>query len=194
MESLIRIDSERLSAIIGSSNPNACLDTESGRLLPKSDCPEDETGHGSRAVKGGKRYIIIPSLDELVEEGIWQARQAEKGAETELRREKLADLRAALESFELRLLELEEKPKELEQEVTLLTGLVANLNASDDPEYVEFCYWNDQTNAEEGCAANWLVSLQLPSRIAWIDTALGGINDNILMVYDPSVGEWEAVS
>ena len=155
MESLLRIDGEHLATTVGESESNMCLDTESGRLLSKSACPDDETGYGRPAVKDGKRYIIIPSLDELVQEGVWQGHQMEKRAE-----------------------------QEAQEEVRL----------DSDPAYREFSNTCIEMNAMEMIARNWLATLQLPSRIAWIDTALGGINGNILMVYDSTEGEWEAIS
>jgi hypothetical protein len=41
-----------------------CLDLKTGAIVPASECPEEYTGDGRPALRQGKRFISIPSLDE----------------------------------------------------------------------------------------------------------------------------------
>ena len=64
----IRVDGEALSALLGLDEPDTCLDLLGGELVPSRDCPAGQVGYGRIGVRDGKRFIAIPSLDEIVVE------------------------------------------------------------------------------------------------------------------------------
>jgi hypothetical protein len=60
-----RIDKQELTRQVTYGKGDHCLDLATGTIVPLWDCPAQATGEGRVAFRKGKRYIVIPNLDEI---------------------------------------------------------------------------------------------------------------------------------
>jgi hypothetical protein len=65
MAEFVGIDINSLGYELSSGCGDKCVDFQTGVIVSAQDCPEAEIGEGRPGLKQGKRFIRIPSLDEV---------------------------------------------------------------------------------------------------------------------------------
>ncbi len=63
MKPTIRVDGESLTLLILWRDNSHCLDADTGRIYPATECPADEIVASGHELAEGKRFVRIPSGD-----------------------------------------------------------------------------------------------------------------------------------
>jgi hypothetical protein len=92
MATLIHVDGDQLVREVLANETRACLDRQTGQIVPLDEVPPRQRGEGRGGVKHRKRFVVLPCLDEAVLEIGWSI-----GAYDKRRRvvDQAAHLRAA---------------------------------------------------------------------------------------------------
>jgi hypothetical protein len=160
----IVVNGAQLAQAIAYGKGDKCLDFNAGGIVPATDCPATDIGEGRPALKRGKRFIRIPTLDELCEE-----------------------LKARYDDWESGDYEDDDEllPNNPDAEAVreLLKPVIEAVRQ--DPGYQEYCEHLHQDLAAEETALHWIASLRPSVMVGWFEDGLG-----VTRVYDPAEKNW----
>jgi hypothetical protein len=158
----VGIDIEELAGELRHGKGDRCLDFETGAIVRAEDCPEQATGEGRPALRQGKRFIRIPTFDDMC--------RADKERLDEM---DWGDYEDATELL----------PEDPEAEE--VRRALEPLFDAEDPDYREASEQLNGDVAAEGVALRWVASLRPSFAVGWLHEGIG-----ITFVYDPERGGW----
>jgi hypothetical protein len=175
---------------------NEYLDFETGKIVPASECPAEETGQGRAALHEGKRFIRIPAFDEAYDETLaGDARRDYLAAEKEFK--KFQEERKNMTGLSPEVIKYMEEGDAIldallarEPEGPEKDALVAAWNHPDILLSDEEIEWREHMRAATSAvsiALRWIASLEPPFRVLWLDES----ENEVCGVYRPETREWD---
>jgi len=161
---------QELGAALASGKGDRCLDLATGAIVPASGCPAEDTGEARPALRQGKRFVRLPTQDNLYQRFKQQLDNAEAEGDREWNAEAEGD----------------RKWVDGERVHAAIDHWLRRSMTGRRDDFQGWCDFLRGERVQGKLALLWLANLRPDFPVLMVDECQG----EPLAVYDPAKGVW----